>query len=121
MTTLRNLYDIIKPLTKWADNVYLKRLPQSDVEPGQTFILLTERSISLDDYGSNVFNSAEIGLQLQIFYALDFNQDYEDLEFKLMKQLTLMGYTIMTVRGHTTDPDTHQDFQTILITKRRLT
>lgn len=119
MSTLKLTYDLIKPLITWADNIYLKRVPQSGVSPDKTFILLTELAADLEDYGSNSFNSIDFGIQIQIFYATNFNQDYESLEIQLLKKLEANGYRITAVRGHAIDPDTHQDFQTILITKRR--
>lgn len=119
MSTLKLTYGLVKPIATWADNIYLKRVPQSGVTPNQTFILLTELAADLEDYGSNSFNSIDIGVQLQIFYATNFNQDYEGLEIQLFKKLEASGYRITTIRGHTVDPDTQQDFQTILMTKRR--
>lgn len=118
MAVIKRLYDLIKPLTPWADAVYLKRLPQSNVSSGQTFILITETSPTLGAYASNTFNEVDFGLKIQIFYALNFTQDMEALELKLIKLLEQNGYLTQTIRGRIQDPDTHQDYQTILINKR---
>ncbi|WP_090089857.1 DUF806 family protein [Leuconostoc gasicomitatum] len=122
MTTLMDAYRLIKANETFADAVYAKKLDQTKIKPNQTFILVRDSTQELSSFGSDTFVEMEYAIQVQIFYSTSpVTFDYDDVEIKLMKALENKGFRIQTVRGRLQDPDTFQDFQTIIISKTKET
>lgn len=121
MTMLMDAYRTVKKNVDWADAVYPKKLNQEKIQPNQTFILVRDGMQNLSAFGSNTFLQMEYGVQIQIWYSTSSTLDYDEVELKLMKTLEKHGWRIQSVRGRVQDPDTFQDFQTILISKTKET
>lgn len=120
MTTVMDTFNLIKEHVTWADGIYLKLIPQ-EAPANQTSILVRDAYSSLGSYGSNTFNSVAQNIVIQIYYSVDSDLDYDDVEIELMKFLTSKGYTVNDIKGRQTDPDTAQDYQTIQVTRNKVT
>ena len=118
-TVLVETSNLIEELTKgWADDVYCKSIPEEELDKtDKTIILVRSGYDSLEDYGSDTFNSITRTIVVQIFYATGSEIDYDSVEIKLYKDLEKNHYRIDDIKGRQDDPDTLQDFQTINITK----
>jgi hypothetical protein len=118
-TVLVETSDLIEELTKdWVDNVYCKSIPEEELDKtDKTIVLVRSGYDSLEDYGSDTFNSITRTIVVQIFYAIGSEIDYDSVEIKLYKDLEKNHYRIDDIKGRQDDPDTLQDFQTINITK----
>lgn len=128
MTALMDAYKLVKTNAVWANNVYVKQIPWADSSPAklkeksnQTFILVRDGIQELSLFSSNTFIEMNYGVQIQVFYSTDSTLDYDDVEIKLMKFLESKGWHIQSVRGRIQDPDTFQEFQTIIISKTKET
>lgn len=115
-------YKVIKANALFADAVYAKKLDQTKIKQNQTFILVRDSTQELSRFGSDTFVEMEYAIQVQIFYSTSqVAFDYDEVEITLMKYLESKGFRIQTVRGRLQDPDTFQDFQTIIISKTKET
>ncbi|WLC58831.1 DUF806 family protein [Leuconostoc carnosum] len=115
-------YKVIKANSTFADTMYAKKLDQTKIKPNQTFILVRDSTQELSSFGSDTFVGMNYAFQVQIFYSTNpVTFDYDEVEIKLMKVLESNGYRIQTVRGRMQDPDSFQDFQTIIISKEKET
>ncbi|SPJ44101.1 DUF806 family protein [Leuconostoc carnosum] len=122
MTALMDAYKVIKANSTFADTMYAKKLDQTKIKPNQTFILVRDSTQELSSFGSDTFVGMNYAFQVQIFYSTNpVTFDYDEVEIKLMKVLESNGYRIQTVRGRMQDPDSFQDFQTIIISKEKET
>lgn len=116
MTVLSNLYKLLNGHFSWSDKVYIKSIP--DKAPSDsTFIFITDSTQQLKDFGSNAFRSMQYDLEIQIFYSTKSTLDYDSVELDLMRFLISNGYVVSNVRGRMQDPDTFQDYQTIIVSK----
>ncbi|MBZ5985959.1 DUF806 family protein [Leuconostoc gelidum] len=119
MTAVMDAFNLIKEHVTWTDGVYPKLIPK-EAPANQTSILVRDAYSSLGSYGNDTFNTIEQNVIIQIYYSLDSNLDYDDVEIELMKFLTANGYTINDIKGRQTDPDTEQDYQTIQVTRNKV-
>ncbi|USS92035.1 DUF806 family protein [Fructobacillus americanaquae] len=116
MTVLSNLYKNLNGRFDWADRVYVKSIPSS-APSDSTFIFITDSTQQIKDFGSNTFQNMQYDLEIQIFYSTKSTLDYDSVELDLMRFLNSNGYVISNVRGRIQDPDTFQDYQTIIVSK----
>lgn len=116
MTVLSNLYKSLNGHFKWADKVYIKSVPDK-VPKDSTFIFMRDSTQQIKDFGSNAFRSMQYDLEIQIFYSTKSTLDYDSVELELMRFLISNGYVVSNVRGRIQDPDTSQDYQTIIVSK----
>ncbi|MDD9138313.1 DUF806 family protein [Fructobacillus sp. CRL 2054] len=116
MTALSNLYGLLDGHFDWVDNTYIKAIPD-DAPNNSTFIFMRDSTQQLKDFGSNAFRSMQYDLEIQIYYSTESELDYDSVELNLMRFLISNGYVIETVRGRIQDPDTAQDYQTIIVGK----
>lgn len=86
----------------------------------QTSLLIRDAYSNLGSYGNDTFNTIEQNVIIQIYYSLDSDLDYDEVEIELMKFLTSNGYTVNDIKGRQTDPDTAQDYQTIQVTRNKV-
>lgn len=119
MTVVMDAFNLIKEHVTWVDGIYPKLIPK-EAPANQTSILVRDAYSSLGSYGNDTFNTIEQNVIIQIYYSLDSDLDYDDVEIELMKFLTANGYTINDIKGRQTDPDTEQDYQTIQVTRNKV-
>lgn len=119
MTVVMDTFNLIKEHVTWTDGVYPKLIPQK-VPANQTSLLIRDAYSNLGSYGNDTFNTIEQNVIVQIYYSVDSDLDYDDVEIELMKFLTANGYTINDIKGRQTDPDTAQDYQTIQVTRNKV-
>lgn len=105
----------------WIDDVYTGLLPEdASANTTDTIALVTESQPELSGWGNDTFNSISYAVEIEIFYSLDFDQNADDLEIKLMQQLEHLGWRIATVRSHTIDPDTGQSTKVIYVANNKI-
>ncbi|MHA7611734.1 DUF806 family protein [Weissella viridescens] len=119
MTVVMDTFNLIKEHVTWADGIYPKLIPK-EVPAGQTSLLIRDAYSNLGSYGNDTFNTIDQDVAIQIYYAVDSDLDYDDVEIELMKFLTSKGYTVNDIKGRQTDPDTEQDYQTIQVTRHKV-
>lgn len=119
MTVVMDTFNLIKEHVTWTDGIYPKLIPQ-EVPANQTSLLIRDSYSNLGSYGNDTFNTVEQNVIIQIYYSLDSDLDYDDVEIELMKFLTANGYTVNDIKGRQTDPDTEQDYQTIQVTRNKV-
>lgn len=122
MTTVMDAFNLIKEHVTWADEIYPKLIPQeAPVSVNQTFLLIRDAYSSLGSYGSNTFNSVAQNVVIQIYYSVDSDLDYDEVEIELMKFLTANNYTIADIKGRVLkSPEIPQDYQTIQVTRNKV-
>lgn len=116
MTVVMDTYKLIKQYVTWADGIYPKSIPE-EAPVNQTSLLIRDAYSDLGSFGSDTFNAIAQNVVIQIYYSIDSELDYDQVEIALMKFLMSNGYTIADIKGHSTDPDTSQDYQTIQVTR----
>lgn len=116
MTVVMDTYKLIKQHVTWADGIYPKSIPE-EAPANQTSLLIRDAYSDLGSFGSDTFNEIAQNVVIQIYYSIDSELDYDQVEIVLMKFLMSNGYTIADIKGHSTDPDTSQDYQTIQVTR----
>lgn len=116
MTVVMDTYKLIKQHVTWADGIYPKSIPK-EAPANQTSLLIRDAYSDLGSFGSDTFNEIAQNVVIQIYYSIDSELDYDQVEIALMKFLMSNGYTIADIKGHSTDPDTSQDYQTIQVTR----
>lgn len=119
MTVVMDTFNLIKEHVTWIDGVYPKLIPK-EVPTSQTSLLIRDAYSNLGSYGNDTFNTIEQNVIVQIYYSVDSDLDYDDVEIELMKFLTSKGYTVNDIKGRQTDPDTEQDYQTIQVTRNKV-
>jgi hypothetical protein len=116
MTVVMDTYKLIKQHVTWADGIYPKSIPE-EAPTNQTSLLIRDAYSDLGSFGSDTFNVITQNVVIQIYYSIDSEFDYDQVEIALMKFLMRNGYTIADIKGRSTDPDTKQDYQTIQVTR----
>lgn len=119
MTAVMDTFNLIKEHVTWVDGIYPKLIPE-EAPKNQTSLLVRDAYSSLGSYGSDTFNTIAQNIVIQIYYSVDSDLDYDDVEIELMKFLTANGYTITDIKGRQTDPNTAQDYQTIQVTLNKV-
>lgn len=116
MTVVMDTYNLVKQHVTWADGIYPKSIPE-EAPVNQTSLLIRDAYSDLGSFGSDTFNEIAQNVVIQIYYSIDSELDYDQVEIALMKFLMRNGYTIADIKGRSTDPDTKQDYQTIQVTR----
>lgn len=119
MTAVMDTFNLIKEHVTWVDDVYPKLIPE-EAPANQTSLLIRDAYSNLGSYGNDTFNTIEQNIIIQIYYSLDSDLDYDEVEIELMKFLTSKGYTVNDIKGRQTEPDTAQDYQTIQVTRNKV-
>ncbi|TDV88512.1 uncharacterized protein DUF806 [Leuconostoc mesenteroides] len=120
MTVVMDTFNLIKEHVTWADGIYPKLIPQ-EAPANQTSLLVRDAYSILGSYGSNTFNSVAQNVVIQIYYSVDSDLDYDDVEIELMRFLTANGYTIADIKGRVLQsPEIPQDYQTIQVTRNKV-
>lgn len=120
MTAVMDAFNLIKEHVTWTDGIYPKLIPE-EAPANQTSLLVRDAYSSLGSYGNNTFNSVAQNIVIQIYYSVDSDLDYDDVEIELMKFLTANGYTIADIKGRVLQsPEIPQDYQTIQVTRNKV-
>lgn len=68
-----------------------------------TQVLLTESLMENELYGDMTFNAIDAGVDIQIFYSVDFTGDMQFTEIKLMKELEARNWRTINSEPHYLD------------------
>ncbi|MBU7470737.1 DUF806 family protein [Lactiplantibacillus plantarum] len=107
----------------WLDKIYLNEIPNEDLDNADLTVMLLQETDSSPAYLANsTFKGLAMGVEIQIFYKADLEDDFNPLETEiaLMKSFKEAGWLIVSSQHHTTDPDTNQVTKTIYITKNEM-
>ncbi|WP_159259072.1 DUF806 family protein [Lactiplantibacillus pentosus] len=107
----------------WVDKVYLNEIPNEDLDNTTSTVMLLQETDSSPAYLANsTFKGLSMGVEIQIFYKVDLEDDFNPLEAEiaLMKSFKQAGWLIVSSQHHTTDPDTNQVTKTIYVTKNEM-
>lgn len=107
----------------WIDKVYLNEIPNEDLDNTDTTVMLLQETDSSPAYHANsTFKGLAMGVEIQIFYKVDLEDDFNPIEAEiaLLKALKDAGWLIVASQHHTTDPDTNQLTKTIYLTKNEM-
>lgn len=107
----------------WINKVYLNEIPNEDLDNTTNTVMLLQETDSSPAYHANsTFKGLAMGVEVQIFYKVDLEDDFNPLEAEiaLMKTLKDSGWLIVSSQHHTTDPDTNQLTKTIYVTKNEM-
>ncbi|AOG31039.1 phage tail protein [Lactiplantibacillus plantarum] len=107
----------------WVDKVYLNEIPNEDLDNTTSTVILLQETDSSPAYLANsTFKGLAMGVEIQIFYKVNLEDDFNPLEAEiaLMKALKQAGWLIVSSQHHTTDPDTNQVTKTIYVTKNEM-
>lgn len=107
----------------WLDKVYLNEIPNEDLDNTDITLMLLQETDSSPAYHANsTFKGLAMGVEIQIFYKIDLEDDFNPMEAEiaLLKALKDAGWLIVSSQHHTTDPDTNQVTKTIYVTKNEM-
>jgi len=107
----------------WLDEVYLNSIPKEELNNTTSTVMLLQQNDSSPAYlPNNTFKGLAMGVEIQIFYKVDLEDDFNPLEAEiaLMKSIKAAGWLIVSSQHHTTDPDTNQVTKTIYVTKNEM-
>ncbi|KZU54463.1 DUF806 family protein [Lactiplantibacillus plantarum] len=107
----------------WLDKVYLNAIPNEGLDNTDSTVMLLQETDSSPAYLANsTFKGLAMGVEIQIFYKVDLEDDFNPLETEiaLMKSFKEAGWLIVSSQHHTTDPDTNQVTKTIYVTKNEM-
>lgn len=101
--------------------VYEDSIPESVInDVHSTQVLLKESQSDISQFGDMTFNSMTVGVDIQIFYSVDYEEDMILTEIKLMKALENDGWSITNSQPHYIDlsqTDVRQTIKNISINK----
>ena len=107
----------------WLDKVYLNSIPNEDLDNTDLTVMLLQETDSSPAYLANsTFKGLSMGVEIQIFYKVDLDDDFNQLETEivLMKSFKEAGWLIVSSQHHSIDPDTNQVTKTIYIAKNEM-
>lgn len=101
--------------------IYEDSIPESVInDVHSTQVLLKESQSDISQFGDMTFNSMTVGVDIQIFYSVDYDEDMILTEIKLMKALENDGWSITNSQPHYIDlsqTDIQQTIKNISINK----
>lgn len=101
--------------------IYEDSIPESVInDVHSTQVLLKESQSDISQFGDMTFNSMTVGVDIQIFYSVDYDEDMILTEIKLMKALENDGWSITNSQPHYIDlsqTDVQQTIKNISINK----
>lgn len=101
--------------------IYEDSIPESVInDVHSTQVLLKESQSDISQFGDMTFNSMTVGVDIQIFYSVDYEEDMILTEIKLMKALENDGWSITNSQPHYIDlsqTDVRQTIKNISINK----
>ena len=101
--------------------IYEDSIPESVInDVHSTQVLLKESQSDISQFGDMTFNSMTVGVDIQIFYSVDYDEDMILTEIKLMKALENDCWSITNSQPHYIDlsqTDVRQTIKNISINK----
>lgn len=100
----------------YTDSIDEDKIDNVDV----TQVLLKESNTDNTQHGDDTFNSILVGVDIQIFYGREFNDDVFIAEIKLMKELESQGWKIVDSQPHYLDisqTDYQQTIKNLTVSK----
>lgn len=94
--------------------VYSDAIPEETIDERHvTQVLLKEAESDVSGYGGNTFNMINLGVDIQIFYSLDYDKDMLFSEVILMKELEDSRWRVVDSQAHYLDLSQTDNQQTI--------
>lgn len=94
--------------------VYSDAIPEEAIDDRHvTQVLLKEAESDISGYGGNTFNMVNLGVDIQIFYSLDYDENMLLSEIILMKQLEDNHWRVVDSQAHYLDLSQTDNQQTI--------
>lgn len=94
--------------------VYSDAIPEEVIDDRHvTQVLLKEAESDVSGYGGNTFNMVNLGVDIQIFYSLDYDENMLLSEIILMKQLEDNHWRVVDSQAHYLDLSQTDNQQTI--------
>lgn len=93
----------------WIDNLYQGSIPDG-VTPStaQTTVAITEFVNEPSYYANQTFKGWQVGVEVQIFYALKIQLNIQDLEIGLAKLFVQDNWHVNQSKNRIKDPTTNQ-------------
>lgn len=113
---MRPVDEVAKIITEtFADwQVYSDTIPEEVIDDRHvTQVLLTEAQSDVSEYGGNTFNMINLGVDIQIFYSLDYDKNMLLSEVVLMKHLEDERWRVVDSQAHYLDLSQTDNQQTI--------
>lgn len=94
--------------------VYSDAIPEEVIDDRHvTQVLLKEAESDVSGYGGNTFNMVNLGVDIQIFYSLDYDKNMLLSEVVLMKHLEDERWHVVDSQAHYLDLSQTDNQQTI--------
>lgn len=113
---MRPVDEVAKIITEtFVDwQVYSDAIPEEVIDDRHvTQALLKEAESDVSGYGGNTFNMMNLGVDIQIFYSLDYDKNMLLSEVILMKQLEDNRWRVVDSQAHYLDLSQTDNQQTI--------
>lgn len=113
---MRPVDEVAKIITEtFVDwQVYSDAIPEEVIDDRHvTQVLLKESESDVSGYGGNTFNMMNLGVDIQIFYSLDYDENMLLSEVILMKQLEDDRWRVVDSQAHYLDMSQTDNQQTI--------
>lgn len=109
--------DLLQTL-KFADAVFVNNIDEEYLKDVQsTTVLITETVNDLDKRANNRFRNLNYGVEVQIFYGINFNQSILDIEIEVARLLERNDWHMTQSKSHINDPKTNQATKVFYFTK----
>ncbi|WP_281446821.1 DUF806 family protein [Leuconostoc mesenteroides] len=93
----------------FADVVFVTSIDEEYLENvTSTVVLVTETVNDLDKRANNRFRNMNYGVEVQIFYGINFTKPILDTEISLARLLEKNDWQTTQSKAHTNDPKTNQ-------------
>lgn len=97
----------------WLDDVFETKVPNEYDTKDKTIVICREAESEPGRFANNRFTSWHTGVEVQIFYSLDFDQSTTKCEITINRLFEANGYFCTQNQPHQNDPDTDQVYKTM--------
>jgi len=97
----------------WLDNTFTTKVPDEYDTTDKTIIVCREAESEPARFANNRFTSWHVGVEVQIFYALNFDHSTVECEITINRLFENNGYFCTQNQPHQNDPDTDQIYKTM--------
>lgn len=100
------------------DHIFTTSIPEEFIDnDSATVMRIDEYQNQPSGYANRRFNSMEMGVEIQIYYAADADFDIQSAEIALQRWFKQNRWEVAISREHSYDPDTNQLTKTIYFIK----
>jgi len=100
--------NLIKTMA-FADVIFTGSIDEEYLKDTQsTLVLITETVNDLDKRANNRFRNMLYGVEVQIFYGINFDKSILDIEIQLARLLEKNDWQLTQSKSHINDPKTNQ-------------